>query len=205
MTEIAGRGTDEISRSNGITYFANGLGFGDVGWTDWENVGKEMTRVIGVFNNHIKWWLGDWIIFGENHFPAKYSQALDETMYSIGTLRNAVYVCRNIPIENRNPGLTFEHHYEVAKLPVGDQGEWLAQADANNWTCRQLRRAIKGEDVSGRALPDRMPPIGEEKVERLTFDEWWTSVGSNMFVAMLSNPKIGPANLAEFVWKEARK
>jgi len=206
MTEMTGRGTDKITERNGITYLQNGLSFGDVGWKDWENAGNEMSRVIGVFNNHLKWWLGDWIIFGENHFPAKYSQALDETMYAIGTLRNCVYVCRNIPIENRNPGMSFEHHYEVAKLPVGDQAEWLAQADCNSWTCRQLRQAINGGKVSTRAVPENI--AGKKEVEattRLKFDEWWAQIGNESVTKMMADESVSPAELAEYVWKEARQ
>lgn len=206
MTEIAGRGTDKLSERSGISYHANGLRFGEVDYKAWETAGAEMSRVIGVFHNHIKWWLGDWIIFGENRFPQKYSQALDETMYSIGTLRNCVYVCRNIPIDNRNPGLSFEHHYEVAKLPIGDQAEWLAQADANNWTCRQLRQAIKGETPSKKALPDRLDWKKDEDAAVPTlFDDWYLAAGGKEFLRMFSDETIEPRDVALFVWEEARK
>lgn len=154
-----------------------GLTFGEeTTWHEWETKGKELATVVRVFTEHLRWWLGDWIIFGERKFHDKYTQALDETMYAPGTLRNCVWVCRNVGRDVRRPDMSFEHHYEVAKLPPGDQMEWLEQAHANHWTVKQLRQAIKGEPITDHpiAVKDKIEDKVENSVRAAddSFDRW---------------------------------
>lgn len=174
---LSGKDVNKIVSTNGITFFKTGIKFDDsVDFKTWESQGHEFAGVISMFHNHMKWWLGDWINHGESAYGEKYSQALDETMYAHGSLRNCAYVCRKIPLENRNPGMSFEHHYEVAKLPPGDQAEWLAEADINNWTVRQLRKAIKGEPFENKALPNKVEPnkVGDKaNAPESPFESWW--------------------------------
>lgn len=123
-------------------------------FTEWADKGKEIGTVVNIFVNHIPWWLGDWIIAGEGYFPDKFSQALDETMYSLGRLRNCVYVCKKVAQNDRRSDLSFEHHYQVAKLPADQQVYWLREASINKWNIRQLRAAILGQTVSTKCVPD---------------------------------------------------
>lgn len=160
--------------SEAIQVFDVGLSFsGAVTFQEWERKGRELNKVVQIFTNHIRWWLGDWIIFGETMYPEKYSQALDEGNYKIGTLRNGVYVCRNVPLSSRNPNLSFEHHYEVAKVKdPEEQKKWLADADMNHWTIRQLRAAIAGNVVENEhEVPDKIEDAEPKWV--WTFEDWW--------------------------------
>ena len=144
--------------TSGIQPHDTGMVFeGPVTFKEWERKGQEMAKVISLFQNNIRWWIGDWIIYGESHFPDKYSQALEGSMYAIGTLRNAVYTCRNVPQENRVPTLSFEHHYEVAKLSPEEQKRKLADADIHHWTVRQLRASVAGREIpTDRVVPDKL-------------------------------------------------
>ena len=129
-------------------YKANkvGLTFSDkTTYEDWEKKGDELKQFTRIFTESIQWWLGDWIIYGENKFPDKYSQALDAELYKLGTLRNVVYVCRNVPIEARNPGLSFNHHVAVAKLPKDKQIEMLAKAEEFRMSVRDFRKLVAGQ------------------------------------------------------------
>ena len=126
-------------------------------YDEWSEKGKELATLIGVYNRNLQWWLGDWIIFGEDRFPSKYSQALEISMYNIGTLRNVVYVCRNVPPGNRNPRLSFNHHAAVAKVPKERQKKLLKSAEERCLSVRDFRMLVEGNG----------PRIGETDVMRL--------------------------------------
>ena len=178
-----------ISHSNGLIETTNieitpcSMRFGnEITFCEWQDKGKELGTVVKIYSNHVPWWLGDWIIAGERYFPEKYSQALEETMYTIGRLKNCVYVCRHVPVENRFSELSFEHHYQVAKFDATKQRDWLEKAIKKAWSVSQLRNAIMGRRVSTRAVPDTTKTERSAEVEchaktndndNSRFDAWW--------------------------------
>lgn len=109
----------------------------DTTYETWESIGKSI-RLAG---RSVMWWLGDWLVFGDDHFKDKLSQAADVTGYDAGTLSNVMSVCRNVPHKNRC-GLSFEHHKEVAGLAPAQQEKFLDKAGRNHWTRAELREAI---------------------------------------------------------------
>ncbi len=109
----------------------------DTTYDTWESLGKSI-RLAG---RSVMWWLGDWLVFGDDHFKDKMSQAADVTGYDAGTLSNVMSVCRNVPHKNRC-GLSFEHHKEVAGLSPAQQEKFLDKAQRNHWTRAELRGAI---------------------------------------------------------------
>lgn len=118
---------------------------------------------IGMLSKSLMFCLGDWCNFGETKYGEKYSQALDCSKFDYGTLRNAAWVCKHVPIERRNSNLFFGHHYEVAKLEPELQLEYLSKAEVNGWSVRQLRQCVKGF-VNGE--PNENPPA------LITFSAW---------------------------------
>ncbi len=108
-------------------------------------------RNIRLLRDASKWWLGDWIIFGEDTYDEKYSQAVEVTDYSLGYLRNIVYTCRNVAPSRRRDDLSFSHHMEVAKLHGRDQRRWLGRAVREDLSEAVLRELIREEQS---LLPD---------------------------------------------------
>jgi hypothetical protein len=106
----------------------------------WTEIGDSLKRV----ESGVMWWLGDWLNYGEVEFGEKYSQVLDATDYSYGTLRNAAWVANAIEMSRRNDKLSFSHHSQVAGLPEAEQDEWLAKAAKEGWSRKELRDAIHG-------------------------------------------------------------
>lgn len=92
-----------------------------------------------------KFWLGDYIIAGEEKFGEMYAQALDHTSYSLKTLQNIVYTCKNVDptIRSVEGCLEFGHNTEVAKLDPDEQIDFLRRALEEEWTVGELREAIK--------------------------------------------------------------
>lgn len=151
-------------------YFAvtdTGITFDDsTPFYDWMKKGEELHLIIKLFDKNVRWWLGDWILFGEHKFADRYTQALESSMYSIGTIRNCVYVCRNVPPHVRNKNLQFEHHYAVAKLDEPEQIKWLELAEKNAWTLSEMRKHMRGINTEDKLLPDRVQPFEEDAFKR---------------------------------------
>ena len=88
-------------------------------------------------------WIGDLLAYGEHKYGEKYSQAMDITNSSYGTLANAVYVARHVQSSRRRENLSFAVHQEVAPLPPAEQDFWLDKCEVEGLSQKQLRIQIK--------------------------------------------------------------
>ncbi|KWT63939.1 hypothetical protein ADL21_00330 [Streptomyces albus subsp. albus] len=124
---------------------------------EWRNLGRQ----IHMISDSSAWWLGDWLIFGQSHYPNRYKQAIAETALDYQTLRNYAWVARRFSPERRRAKLSFQHHAEVTSLPEEDQDSWLTQAEMHGWSRNELRRRIRSSrDLGG----------GEQEVVRIRVD-----------------------------------
>ena len=79
----------------------------------------------------------------------KYAQVAHETGLSEGALHNIVTICKGVVKSRRRDGLPFSVHGVVASLPPREQRKWLAIADREQLTERELRGRIRGEEGDG--------------------------------------------------------
>lgn len=107
----------------------------------WESLGTALWQVI----RSAQWYIGEWINYGEREYGEKYSQALDQTRYTYGTLRQYSYVARNVHPSIRIDNLSFAHHQKVAHLKPEQQKHWLKLASMEDWPVHRLAEEIKGE------------------------------------------------------------
>jgi hypothetical protein len=118
----------------------------------WQELGCRVALVA----NCSAWWLGDWLIYGEEAYCDRYQQTIAETSLRYQTLRNYAWVARTFPMSRRRDKLSFGHHVEVAALLDEEQDMWLVRAEQLNWSCNRLRRELRAAKLaSARA------PIGE--------------------------------------------
>ena len=103
---------------------------------------QEVGEFIKKSGQSVQFWLGDWLNYGEGRWGEKYSQALDETDYALGTLQNASWVANNISPSRRHEKLSFSHHQNVAHLEPEEQDKWLNKAEEEGWTVFEMRQAI---------------------------------------------------------------
>jgi len=82
-------------------------------------------------------------LLGEKEYGEMYSQALDETEYSYGTLRNIAYVARNIELSRRHDNVDFSKYQEIASLPLKEQDKWIDKLEEKKLSLKQLRTAVK--------------------------------------------------------------
>lgn len=105
---------------------------------DWERAGRQISSLV----NSSTWWLGDWLVYGKEHYTDRYQRGIRSAGLQYQTLRNYAWVSRRFEFDRRRPALSFQHHAEVASLPVDEQETWLDRAEQNKWTTKQLRNAI---------------------------------------------------------------
>jgi|TARA_R110000787_G_scaffold2167_1_gene8789 hypothetical protein len=124
-----------------------------VGWDDWVRSGA----VLQTIHKNINFWIGDWILFGESHFPETYSQAILLTGKSDATLRNCAWVASIFPPEQRRD-LSFTHHFEVAGMDnIQDRDHLLDKAEEEDWSSLYLRKMRY--DELGQTLPVMPEPL----------------------------------------------
>ncbi|WP_179120360.1 LmbU family transcriptional regulator [Streptomyces tsukubensis] len=105
---------------------------------DWEKAGRQISGLV----NASTWWLGDWLVYGKEHYTDRYQRGIKSAGLQYQTLRNYAWVSRRFEFHRRRSALSFQHHAEVASLPVPEQEIWFDRAERNNWTTKQLRNAI---------------------------------------------------------------
>lgn len=133
---------------------------------EWERAGSLIARL----GSASAWWTGDWIIYGERVYGARYKAALEVTALDHQTLRNYAWVARRFPASRRRDTLSFQHHAEVAGLAPAEQDLWLGRAEREHWSRNELRRrraaARARRDVASRnALVLRME-IADARAQR---------------------------------------
>lgn len=109
----------------------------------WDEVGVTLSR----FQQATQWAWGDWIRFGEEHYPDIYTQAKAMTGREEQTLMNIASVARAFPdAESRQREVSFSVYAEVASMARKDaQGaqDVLQQAEAAGWTQTRVRAELR--------------------------------------------------------------
>lgn len=121
----------------------------NLSYEGWRECGFVLKRI----DQSVKWWIGDWLNFGEERFPERWSQAVEATEYDQETLRKAAWVAKSVPRGTRRESLPYRHHEVVASLSPREQERWLDESepeqpgDNPRYSSRELREAIKASGV----------------------------------------------------------
>ena len=98
---------------------------------------------------HVQFWIGDVLNYGEAKWGKKYHQAIEQTGRAKSTLKHYASVARRIPVDRRKATLSFSHHLEVLKCAdVGTIDKLLSDAatkaeKGNTPTVLELRERVK--------------------------------------------------------------
>jgi hypothetical protein len=106
---------------------------------EWRRIGRQIFAI----SESSAWWLGDWLIYGQAHYPDRYKRAITETGLDYQTLRNYAWVARQFAPDRRRDTVSFQHHAELASLPADDQDDWLDRAEKSGWSRNELRNRLK--------------------------------------------------------------
>lgn len=167
---------------------------------EWRSLGRQ----INVISDSSSWWLGDWLIYGQNEYPNRYKQAIEDTSLDYQTLRNYSWVARRFSPERRRSSLSFQHHAEVASRPQEEQEKWLAEAEQHGWSRNKLRRMIRESRTSNSegigtinirmSLDLKQKKLWEEAAERQDKDlvTWIVSVLEEAVEPLAASEQIEP-------------
>ncbi|MFD6922501.1 LmbU family transcriptional regulator [Streptomyces sp. NPDC059944] len=137
-------------------------------YDEWERAGRQLADVL----DSSSWWLGDWLVYGKDHYTDRYQRGIRAVGLSYQTLRNYAWVSRRFPLARRRAALSFQHHAELASLPAEEQDRWLERAERQQWTTKQLRGALRAARRS-----EQQPPAVVEAGQRLDLPgsrlQWW--------------------------------
>lgn len=94
-----------------------------------------------------RWWLGDWIMYGDTAFAEGSSQAIDPSWLAeedIRQLPNYAWVAKVFPPSERIMELTWTHHRVVAALSdIDDRRRLLKMALEEGLSTRKLSELVK--------------------------------------------------------------
>lgn len=107
----------------------------------WSEIGQQLQTV----ERSVRWWIGDWLAYGERTYGETYAQAIEATGRSYSDLSDMAYVASNIAISERSENLSWSHHAAVAPLEPEARRTWLTAAEENDWSTRELRDQIKNK------------------------------------------------------------
>ncbi|MFJ1708959.1 LmbU family transcriptional regulator [Kitasatospora sp. NPDC088346] len=130
----------------------------------WMRVGSQLHTIA----SSSAWWAGDWLIYGARSYPDRYRQAVERTSLDYQTLRNYAWVARKFEVSRRRDELSFQHHQEVAALPVDEQDQWLDRAAESGWSKTELRRRVRG----AAAAPEPTSVVRTRLQFELVEDQW---------------------------------
>jgi len=152
----------------------------EVTYESWERAGRQIATIV----SSSAWYLGDWLVYGQDRYADRYRRAVDTAGLDYQTLRNYAWVARSFASWRRRRGLSFQHHAEVASLPSEEQDRWLDAAERDRWSRNVLRRELQ-RSRSGPAAPQQpvLPKVsvGADRVARwrraaevldTPFDRW---------------------------------
>ncbi|MER7056150.1 MULTISPECIES: LmbU family transcriptional regulator [unclassified Streptomyces] len=146
-------------------------------YDEWERAGRQLADVL----DSSSWWLGDWLVYGKDHYTDRYQRGIRAVGLSYQTLRNYAWVSRRFDLTRRRPALSFQHHAELASMPTEEQELWLDRAERRQWSTKQLRGAIRATRGD-----ERQPPAPTEPSRRLEVPggrlQWWHKAAEQLGV-----------------------
>jgi hypothetical protein len=135
-------------------------------WEHWTAIGAKIAAQADASS----WWLGDWLVFGERQFEARYTRAISSTGLEYKTLRNYAVVARRFPVSRRRDTLSFSHHAELSSLDDVEQERWLDLALKHQWSKAELRHHIRAARGSA-SRTETLAPV-RLMIDRERTDRW---------------------------------
>lgn len=134
----------------------------------WERAGQQLAGIV----ESSAWCLGDWLVYGKQRYADRYHRAIQVANLDYQTLRNYAWVARRFDINRRRESLSFQHHAEVASLPVAEQDRWLECAEKYGWTRNQLRRHVRNRHQNSEPTIAASLPMPRFRVPTDRFERW---------------------------------
>lgn len=106
---------------------------------------QALCRYFGTVRDASQWWIADLLIYLEKVFPEEFSQLSEELNVAPATRSRWMRVSERIPPSQRNPQLSWSHHFVCSHLGRDERNELLDEAARKGWSKAQLESEIKEE------------------------------------------------------------
>ena len=120
---------------------------------------------LGAVTRCSKWWIGDWLNYGNRRWGEKYLDAARITGYDIQSLKNMAHVARQFEPYLRRYDLTWSHHAILVPLEAHQRTRWLDRASAERLSVADLRLELQTAERAGareQAADDGAAALTEE-------------------------------------------
>src|SRR6478609_2651470 len=108
----------------------------EISYEQYERIGVMLTFLYQAN----RWWLVDWLIFGEGVFADRVDQAIAATGLSERRIRNLRAIGLSVPPSRRVVDLSVDWHAQVVALKPKDQRRWLSRAKKEKQTVPAFTR-----------------------------------------------------------------
>lgn len=130
--------------------------------------GKGAFDVLRSVHNSSPWWIGDLLVFMQDHYGESWSHVVSDTMsYEIDTINGYMRLARAYPVDQRREGLSMSHHRELLTVPPEHRGAWMDRIESEGLSVRDLRVLRLEEESSGKTENIRVPTQLVELVRKL--------------------------------------
>ena len=149
-----------------------GLQVTDVSKLNFRNITTAWEE-INHWRNGLRWACGDLLCLAEDRYGEAMAQLVDDTKYSVETLRHLARVSRCVPYSIRRPGLSFSHHEAVASLrgQTELQETLLDEAEQRQYGRDAFREIVKQFMPTEKLEQESAKSIAQEIREQLGLDE----------------------------------
>lgn len=143
----------------GFEFMPNGLRVtGQPTYDDWKSCGLILRNYGDELQARTKAYqlaIGDWFNIGLSLYGEEFSQALDESDYTVKTLADFARVAERTPSASRDAHPDLEYaKFRAVSQAIDDPAEraaWLDECEEKQWSTLQLREAIS--EAKGRETP----------------------------------------------------
>ena len=110
-------------------------------YEQWVDVGRRLNRV----HQGYQWWIGDYLLHGDEMFPEQASQGVEDALGAIPnqTKLNWKWVAKAIPAPQRRESLSWTHHLQVAGMDEAAREKILTKAEDLGWSVAETRQAVR--------------------------------------------------------------
>jgi hypothetical protein len=118
---------------------------------EWMDTGRRLA----LLERANRWWIGDYLKYGEREYGETYTEALELFELPYDTLVHYKMVASAFELWTRIHNLEWSHHRVLVPLDLDARQHWLRLAEENRWSVRELKARIKGEKA--KPLPTHTP------------------------------------------------
>lgn len=128
---------------------------------EWLGIGDKLHEL----DASVLWWIGDWLLYGQNTYAERFAKALTLTGYSKDRLNAAKAVAAAFPASERSERVSWEMHRVAASLPRDQRADAIRTAEVRAMTEKDFRAEVARITASAREEEAEQAALGVANVD----------------------------------------